>query len=415
MANIQDLGIKVRDAARELAGLSTEQKNKVLELIAAEIASQRSFILEENEKEVKRNEEEGMSKALLDRLRLTDQRIEGIIEGTKEVVELPDPVGEELSSKTLYNDLLLRKVRVPIGAIGIIYEARPNVTVDASVLCLKAGNGVLLRGSSSAITSNQALVKVIREALSKSDVSPDAVTLIEDTRRETVEQVLKLNDCLDVVIPRGGAGLIRYVVENASVPVLETGAGNCHVYIHQDADPKMAEEIVVNAKTQRPSVCNAIETLLVHKDFADKYLKEIVSSLQKYNVECRGCPITQSLVPDVKPAVPEDWETEFLDYIIAIKVVDNLDQAISHINQYGTRHSEAIVTADSEAAKCFMCYVDAAALYHNASTRFTDGFEYGFGAEIGISTQKLHARGPMGLPELTSYKYLVTGTGQIRG
>lgn len=415
MESIKLLGIRVKKAAGQLVGLNTDQKNEALGCIAEAIDQQRSFILEENSQEVERNEKEGMSKALLDRLLLTDARVDGMLEGIKQVQELPDPVGVELDSRELGHGLLLRKVRVPIGAVGIIYEARPNVTLDASVLCLKAGNSVLLRGSSSAIRSNKALVKVIRAALEQSAVPADAVLLIEDTRRETVEELLRLKDFVDVIIPRGGAGLINYVVENASVPVLETGAGVCHVYVDAAADVQMAKSIVINAKTQRPSVCNAAETLLIHQDWGSDNIKGLITALQEKEVECRGCPQACQLLPELKPAVEEDWGTEYLDYIITVKVVANLDEAVGHINQYGTRHSEAIVTEDKKAAERFMCYVDASSVYHNASTRFTDGFEFGFGAEIGISTQKLHARGPMGLPELTSYKYLVFGSGQIRG
>lgn len=403
-----------KEASRILAGLSSERKDAALEAIALELEERCDFLLEQNQIDLREGEKNGLTESLLDRLALTDTRVSDMVVGVRQIAELHDPVGETLSAWKLDNGISIEKVRVPLGLVGIIYEARPNVTVDASCLCLKTGNAILLRGSSSALHSNQAIVSVIQSALGKVDIDPDVVQLVEDTNRETARKMLTLNEYLDVLIPRGGAKLIQFVVTNASVPVLETGAGNCHVYLHADAKPEMARAIVVNAKTQRPSVCNAAETLLVHADFARSHLTEIVAALVEKDVECRGCEQSLQIAPSLTPATEEDWKTEFLDYIIAVKVVKSIDEAIAHINCYGTRHSEAIVTENEQAAARFLRDVDAAAVYHNASTRFTDGFVYGFGAEIGISTQKLHARGPMGLPELTSYKYVLKGTGQIR-
>jgi glutamate-5-semialdehyde dehydrogenase len=407
-------GENAKSAAHILAGLSSERKDEALRAVAAGLVSQQAYVLEENLKDVEEARAGGASAVLLDRLMLSAQRVSEMAEGLEAVCRLPDPVGECLGAWDLPNGLHIRKVRVPIGVIGMIYEARPNVTVDAAVLCLKTGNAVVLRGSSSAQRSNAALVKVIQGALAAVKFPLAAVQLLEDTSREAVERLLKLNRYIDVLIPRGGAGLIDFVVQNATVPVLETGAGNCHVYVDQSADYEMAARIIVNAKTQRPAVCNAAETLLVQKDWAQANLKPLIELLQSKQVECRGCERARQLVPGVKAATEADWETEFLDLILAVRVVDGVDQAIAHINRYGTRHSEAIVTNEAAAAERFLQQVDAAAVYHNASTRFTDGFVYGFGAEIGISTQKLHARGPMGLPELTSYKFKVSGSGQVR-
>ncbi|MGC8842760.1 MAG: glutamate-5-semialdehyde dehydrogenase, partial [bacterium] len=332
----------------------------------------------------------------------------------EEVVALPDPIGEIIEGWKRPNGLIIQKVRVPLGVIGIIYEARPNVTVDAATLCLKAGNSVVLRGGSEAINSNICLVEIMRDALRETSLPPDAVQIIEDTSRLSALALMRQSEYLDVLIPRGGAGLIKSVMENARLPVIETGVGNCHTYVHKDADMDMAERIVINAKCQRPSVCNAMETLLVHKDIAPSFLPRCLKKLSELGVEIRGCERTRELFPEAKPATEEDWFTEYLALILAVKVVDSLDEAISHINKYGSRHSEAIITSDLQSARRFCEEVDASTVYVNASTRFTDGGQFGLGAEIGISTQKLHARGPMGLRELTSYKWVVYGEGQIR-
>ncbi len=414
MSEIIDKASRARKAALFLADLPTASKNKALQAISKALLTESSKIMEANQQDIELAKEAEIAPALQDRIRLSDERIKAMAEGLRVVWELPDPNGEIISSWARQNGLLINKVRVPLGVIGIIYEARPNVTVDASALCFKAGNAVILRGSSSSVFSNRALVEIIRETLTKADLPADAVQLIEDTRRETVLELLKTNGLIDVIIPRGGSNLIKFVVSNSTIPVLETGAGNCHIFIDSDADVEQAIAITLNAKTQRPSVCNAAETLLVHIDWAEKHLNKIIRSLTDNGVECRGCDISKNLVPELKSANEEDWSDEYLDLIIAVKTVDGIDSAISHINKYGTRHSEAILSNNKENVSQFFKQVDAAVLYHNASTRFTDGFEFGFGAEIGISTQKLHARGPMGLPELTTYKYLIEGSGQIR-
>lgn len=405
---------KAKKASQTLGIQSTDMKNKALHMVAEQLLQQTDNLLTENAKDIAKGKEAGISQALLDRLLLTEKRINEMAEGLKQIIELPDPVGEMIESWERPNGLTIQKVRVPLGLIGMIYEARPNVTIDAAGLALKTGNAIILRGSASAIHSNKALVKVIQDALAQTEISVDAVQLIEDPNRHTVEAMLKLNEYLDVVIPRGGASFIQYVVKNATVPVLETGAGNCHVYVDCQADVEMAKQITVNAKTQRPSVCNAAETLLVHHKWAVNHLPELLKALNEKQVECRGCERTLSIVPHIKKATEQDWETEYLDYVLAVKIVDDLDEAIQHINHYGTKHSEVIVSNNRENAEKFMQRVDAAVVYHNASSRFTDGYEFGFGAEIGISTQKLHARGPMGLPALTSYKYIIYGNGQIR-
>ena len=353
---------------------------------------------------------------MIDRLILTDTRIESIAAAVLKVVALPDPIGEELSRSTMYNGIEIRKVRVPLGVIGIIYEARPNVTVDAAVLCLKSGNAAFLRGGSETIHSNITLESIMRTALASVGFPEACITLIHDTDRAVAREMMRLRDYIDVLIPRGGAGLIRSVVENASVPVIETGVGNCHVYVDASADLKMAADIILNAKAQRVSVCNAAETLLVHKDVAETFLPMAKAALDTKGVELRCCPAAKAILSDaVHAASEEDYAAEFLDYILAVRVVDDLDAAIAHIRRYSTHHSEAIVTRDMNAAEYFCNAIDSAALYINASTRFTDGEEFGFGAEIGISTQKIHARGPMGLRELCSYKYILRGEGQVRG
>ncbi|ERI07677.1 glutamate-5-semialdehyde dehydrogenase [Aneurinibacillus aneurinilyticus] len=405
-----------KQAAAQMLTLTTEEKNKALLTMADALENNISCILEANAKDIEAAKQANVTDALIDRLALSEARIHDMAEGLRQVVELEDPIGEVLEAWDRPNGLHITKVRVPLGVIGMIYEARPNVTVDATGLCLKAGNTVLLRGSSSALSSNQMLVKILREALTHTKVPEEAVQLLEEGTREEVNKMLKMNDYLDVLIPRGGAGLIRSVVENASVPVLETGAGNCHVYVDESAKPDMARDIVVNAKTHRPAVCNAAETLLVHESWAREHLVTLLTALKEKNVELRGCERTRKLAEDISiaEATEEDWGNEYLGYTMAVAIVDSTDDAIDHINRYSTKHSEAIVTDSEENARNFQKRVDSAAVYHNASTRFTDGFEFGFGAEIGISTQKLHARGPMGLPALTSFKYVIYGTGQIR-
>ncbi|MDN7245395.1 glutamate-5-semialdehyde dehydrogenase [Planococcus shenhongbingii] len=402
-----------KTAAAVMAKTTTVQKNDALRLISSQLLEEQAFILAENEKDITAGRAGGMSESLVDRLKLDKERLSDIAAALIQLTELEDPVGEVLEQWERPNGLAMSKIRVPLGVIGMIYEARPNVTVDASSLCLKTGNAVVLRGSSTAIHSNKALVKVIHHALEKSELPAEAVQLIEDTSRETAAQMFKLNSHLDVLIPRGGAKLIQTVVENASVPVLETGAGNCHVYIDETANAEMAISIALNAKIQRPSVCNACETILVHKEWAKHHLAELLDALQQQAVQIHGDEATQQY-GEVIPASEEDWGTEYLGLEVAVKVVDSVDEVIEHINLYGTKHSEAIISETLENVDKFFMEVDSAAVYHNASTRFTDGFEFGFGAEIGISTQKLHARGPMGLPALTSTKYLIQGNGQVK-
>ncbi|MNW50786.1 Gamma-glutamyl phosphate reductase [compost metagenome] len=371
-------------------------------------------IIAANQEDLQRGRDNGTSESLLDRLALNPQRIEGIAEGLKQIVELPDPIGDTLETIDRPNGLHIVKRRVPLGVIGIVYEARPNVTVDAIGLCLKTGNAVVLRGGSAALSSNRTIVEVIHEALKGTAVPCDAVQLIEDPNRSSVDEMLKLNGLLDVVIPRGGSSLIQNVVQNATVPVIETGAGICHTFLDASAQPDMATAITLNAKVQRPSVCNSMETLLVHEEFANAHLSELADRFKEAGVELRGDDKTRSIVPWASTVSVEDFATEYNDYILNVKIVSGLDEALAHIRQFGTKHSECIVSEDIDNARRFQQEVDAAAVYHNASTRFTDGFEFGFGAEIGISTQKLHARGPMGLPALTSTKYIIDGNGQIR-
>lgn len=397
-----------------LNNLTTEQKNEALFVVAKALESGCSEIIAANEEDLQRGRENGTSLSLLDRLALTPERIKGIAEGLRQIADLPDPVGDVLETIDRPNGLHIVKRRVPLGVIGIVYEARPNVTVDAMGLCLKTGNAVVLRGGSSALSSNRKIVEIIHQALAATAIPQDAVQLIEDPNRASVDEMLKLNGLLDVVIPRGGSSLIQNVVQNATVPVIETGAGICHTYLDASAQPEMAAAISLNAKVQRPSVCNAMETLLVHKDFAAQHFNDLANRFKESGVELRGCEATKQLAPWAVPASDEDYATEYNDYILNVKIVNDLDEALAHIRRFGTKHSECIVTEDMENAERFQREVDAAAVYHNASTRFTDGFEFGFGAEIGISTQKLHARGPMGLPALTSSKYLIQGNGQIR-
>lgn len=414
MSEVIEKAKKAKVAKEELVHQPTAKKNEALSFIAEALRFKQDEILAENEKDIVRGKEKGFSPALLDRLALTPERLNDMADAVMLLIKLEDPVGETLETIRKDNGLFIENVRVPLGVVGMIYEARPNVTVDAATLCLKTGNAVILRGSSSAINSNQALVRVIREALEQSALPQDAVQLIEDTSREAAKQLFTLNDGLDVLIPRGGKNLIDMVVRESTVPVLETGAGNCHIFIDESARSDMAEQVVINAKTQRPSVCNAIETVLIHKDWAKEHTTALLQKLEEAGVEIRGDEAVCALLLSAVPARKTDWETEFLAPVVSIKIVAGIDEAIRHIRQYGTRHSEAILTENQENARFFLTSVDAAAVYHNASTRFTDGFEFGYGAEIGISTQKLHARGPMGLKALTSSKYIIKGNGQIR-
>lgn len=415
MSEVKVKGQKAKVASRVLVGLSTEEKNKALKNIANELLEHKQYLIEENRKDLEEGNKNGLSDAILDRIMLNEKRIEDMAAAIDLLIDLEDPIGETLESIRKDNGLLIEKKRVPLGVIGMIYEARPNVTVDAATLCLKTGNAVILRGSSSAYYSNMALIKVIHKALRDTEIPLDAVQLIEDTSRETARELFRLNEYLDVLIPRGGKKLIEQVVRESTVPVLETGAGNCHMYVDESAKPDMAEKVVINAKTQRPSVCNAIETLLVHEKWMEKHGESLLKALHEHHVELYGDEKARSVFAEVKEATEEDWYTEYLAMKIAVKTVSNVDEAIAHINKYGTQHSEAIITEDEVNAGKFLTNVDAAAVYHNASTRFTDGFEYGYGAEIGISTQKLHARGPMGLKALTSSKFFIRGDGQIRG
>lgn len=405
-----------REAANKLAHLSTKVKNNALIHMAGALKdnNNKHVILKANEADIKAAREKGITGALLDRLMLDEKRVDDMADGLLEVATLPDPVGEVVSMWLRPNGLEVGKVRVPLGVIGMVYEARPNVTVDAAGLCLKAGNAILLRGGSEAINSNITIAKVIAKAAEDSGIPEGAVSIVEDTSRETVNEMLKLHGYIDVLIPRGGSGLIKAVVENATVPVIETGVGNCHIYVDEFADLDKAVTITVNAKCQRPGVCNAAETLLVHKNIAEKFLPVVLQELTANGVEIRGCEKTKALKGEIRIASSEDYEAEFLDLIMAVKVVDDFDGALEHIYRYGTRHSECIVTENYTNARAFLKRVDAAAVYVNASTRFTDGNQFGFGAEIGISTQKLHARGPMGLKELTSTKYIIYGDGHIR-
>ncbi len=414
MTLLEQLGREAKAAEPLLRTLSEEQKNQVLNQAAEDLVTHTERILRANEKDMIQGKEKGMKAGLLDRLLLTPERIEGMAEGLRQIAKLPDPIGQVIDEHTPANGLRIRKVRVPLGVIGIIYEARPNVTADAFGLCFKTGNAVVLRGGSDALYSNQAIVAVLKETLASCGCPVSAISLLEDTSRETAADFMKLNRYIDVLIPRGSAGLIASVVKNSTIPVIETGSGNCHIYVDETADPAMAAEIVYNAKTQRIGVCNACESLVVHERAASVFLPMLAKRLAEKEVELRGDERAKAVIP-MKEAAEEDWGTEYLDYILSVKTVDSISEAIAHINRYNTGHSEAIITEDKTHAEQFLREVDAAAVYVNASTRFTDGFEFGFGAEIGISTQKLHARGPMGLEALTSYKYEIYGTGQIRG
>ena len=413
---LERMGAAARAAARALASATAGEKNKALQCMAQSLLERQEEILAANRQDMDAAAESGMAKAMLDRLSLSPSRIAGMADGLRQVAALADPVGEIVQGGLRPNGLRIEKTRVPLGVVGIIYEARPNVTSDAAALCLKAGNAVILRGGKEALRSNAAVADALRDGLASAGLSPDAVQLVRDTSRETANAMMRLHGVIDVLIPRGGAGLIRAVVENATVPVIETGVGNCHIYIDRDADIAMAARITVNAKASRPSVCNAAETLLVHEEIAPRALPVIAKALEEAGVQLRGCERTREILADpaVLPATEEDWATEYLDYILAVRVVPSLEAAAEHIAAYGTGHSECIVTDSHAAAERFTAAVDAAAVYVNASTRFTDGEEFGMGAEIGISTQKLHARGPMGLRELTTTKYIVYGSGQIR-
>ena len=415
MTQLEMQGLAAKNASRVLSIAGTAKKNAALEAIASALEARREEILAANQEDMTAAKAAGMRLSLQNRLALDGSRIAGIVDGVRQVAALPDPIGEITKMSTRPNGLVIGKRRVPLGVIGIIYEARPNVTVDAAALCLKSGNAVILRGGKEAFHSNQAFVSIMRDALESAGLPRDCVALVTDTTRQSAAELMNLTEYLDVLIPRGGAGLIKNVVENAKVPVIQTGVGVCHVYVHGEADLDMAARIIHNAKTSRPSVCNAAECLLVDRAVARDFLPMAWQLLQTKNVELRGCPETRAILGDfVVPASEEDWDTEFGDYILAVKVVGGFDEAVEFIHAHGTGHSEAIVTNNYFAAQQFLDQVDAAAVYVNASTRFTDGNEFGLGAEIGISTQKMHARGPMGLEELTSSKFVIYGTGQIR-
>ena len=403
-----------KQAAAKLAVTSTAVKNSALLAMAAALEAQQSEILAANERDMTAAAAKGMKSSMLDRLKLTAERISGMADGLRQVAGLADPVGNVIDGKTLPNGLHITKIRVPLGVIGIIYEARPNVTADAAGLCLKSGNAVILKGGSEAMESNKTVAAILAQAAEGAGIPAGSIQFIDTSDRQAVQDLIHMNGLVDVVIPRGGAGLIQAVVRNASVPVIETGAGVCHTYVDKDADVEMAMKIAFNAKVQRPSVCNAMETLLVHKDIADKFLPMMLMMYNSSAVEIRGDEAVQEYSGQVHPATEEDWSTEYGDLRLSVKIVDSIEEAMAHIAKYGTGHSECIVTNNYQAAQLFQYTVDAAAVYVNASTRFTDGNEFGFGAEIGISTQKLHARGPMALPELTSTKYLINGNGQVR-
>lgn len=411
---LTELGKKAKEAEKTLMIATTEQKNKALKYIAQALIENADEIIQANTIDLENGKNNGMSEAMLDRLKLDKGRIKGMAKGVEDVVLLPDPVGRVLSETTRPNGLNIKKVSTPLGVIGVIFEARPNVTSDAAALCLKSGNTVILRGGKEAINSNRIIAKTMREAVKKSGLSEDVIQLVEDTSRESANALMQMNEYVDVLIPRGGAGLIQAVVKNATVPVIETGVGNCHIYIDKDANVDMAADIVYNAKTNRVSVCNAAESLLIHKNIAKEALPKIKAKLDEKSVELFGDEEAVDIAKGIEKATERDWGTEYLDYKMSVKIVNSLDEAVDHIYKYSTGHSECIVTENKEAAEEFLNKVDSAAVYVNASTRFTDGGEFGFGAEIGISTQKLHARGPIGLPELQSFKYKIYGNGQVR-
>ena len=413
MINLTELGQKAVTAKYALQKLTTKEKNEALIHVAKSLVKEADKLIEANAVDIKAGEEKGMHSGLLDRLRLTEERIRAMAEGLIQVTELPDPIGEVLESYNRPNGLQIEKRRVPMGVIGIIYESRPNVTADAFGLCFKSGNAVILKGGSDALHSNKAITDVIRFALKESGITEDAILLIEATDRSVTQEFMRLKEYVDVLIPRGGAGLIRSVVENSTIPVIETGTGNCHIFVDESADVNKAISIIFNAKTQRIGVCNACESLVIHENIKDVLLPKLAEKLKEKQVEIRGDEKTAQVI-DCVPVTEEDYGTEYLDYIVSVKTVNSVEEAIAHINRYNTKHSEAIITENMQNAETFLNGVDAACVYVNASTRFTDGFEFGIGAEIGISTQKLHARGPMGLRELTSYKYAIKGNGQIR-
>lgn len=414
MLSIYELGARAKEASYDLGIASTTEKNKALETMANALIDNMDEIIKANKEDLDLAIQKGTSKAMLDRLSLNKVRVEEMAKGLRELISLEDPIGEVIEMWRRPNGLQIGKQRVPMGVIGIIYEARPNVTCDAAGLCLKTGNAVILRGGSEAINSNKAVVNILSNAVKEAGLPEFSIQLVEDTSRETALEMMKLNDYIDVLIPRGGAGLIQTVVKNATVPVIETGVGNCHIYVDADCDFDMAKDIIINAKTSRPAVCNAAEKMIINENIANEFLPIIVQALREKNVEIRGDEKVRTLINDVKEANEEDWSKEYLDYIIGAKIVKDVDEAIEHINKYGSGHSEAIVTNSYKNSQKFLNKVNAAAVYVNASTRFTDGSEFGFGAEIGISTQKLHARGPMGLKELTTIKYIIYGNGQVR-
>lgn len=411
---LERLGINAKEAEKTLMVASSEKKNQALKKIAEGLIENTDKIIEANKVDLENGKKNGMAKSMLDRLKLDKERIEGMAKGVLDVATLPEPVGRILSATERPNGLRIEKVSTPIGVIAVIFEARPNVTSDAAALCLKSGNTVILRGGKEAINSNKTISKVMRQAVKEAGMPEDVIQLVEDTSRESANELMKMNEYVDVLIPRGGAGLIQAVVKNATVPVIETGVGNCHIYIDKNADLKKAVDIVFNAKTSRPSVCNAAESLLIHKDIAKEALVAIKNKLDEKDVTLVGDSKAREIIPDMEKATDADWATEYLDYKMSVKIVDSVEEAIDHIYKYSTGHSECIVTENAGTAEKFMNQVDSAAVYLNASTRFTDGGEFGFGAEIGISTQKLHARGPIGLPELQSFKYKIYGDGQIR-
>ncbi len=414
MTQIQLLGQMAKRAEVSLATASTELKNSALGLMAQELTAAMSEILLANAEDMKNARANGISQVMLDRLLLTEDRVRSMAKGITDIISLPDPIGVTLSEIKRPNGMTVSKTTVPLGVVAVIYEARPNVTSDAAALCLKAGNAVILRGGKEAINSSKAIVKALRAGLKKSGLDENCISLVTDTTRDSANELMKMNEYVDVLIPRGGAGLIRSCVENSTVPVIETGTGNCHIYVDKDADIRMAADIIYNAKTSRPSVCNAAESIVIHKDIVNKALPVIKKRLDEKNVELRGDEAARNAAEGILPATEDDWGKEYLDYIMSVKTVSSLDEAIEHISKYSTGHSECIVTENEETAKDFLSRVDSAAVYHNVSTRFTDGGEFGFGAEIGISTQKLHARGPLGLPQLTSFKYIICGNGQTR-
>jgi glutamate-5-semialdehyde dehydrogenase len=411
---IEEICKKAKTASTQLAKASAEQKNKALCNMADQLEKNCTEILQANKKDVKAARAKGVKEALIDRLVLDKRRVESMANNLRGLTNLPDPVNEIVKTWTRPNGLIIGQLRVPLGVIGIIYESRPDVTSEASGLCVKSGNTIILRGGSDAINSNMAIGNALRAALEETGLNKDIIQVVPVTERKYAEQLMKMREYIDVLIPRGGANLIKTVVEKATVPVIETGTGNCHIYVEEDADLKRAVDIIINAKCQRPGTCNAEEKLLVHKQVAKQFLPTIVDALIKHGVEVRGCKKTVEIVPKVKPATEEDWGTEYLDLIIGIKVMEDLDEAINHINKYGTKHSESILTADFNKALKFIREIDAAAVYWNASTRFTDGNQFGLGAEIGISTQKLHARGPMSIQQLTTTKFFILGRGHIR-